>query len=80
MTIVTKWRSNGAPRARYVAKSHVYDTYYWCEQSFDRQYDVAQGTCDAEDLPDDIRAICDAYDGVHYACEWPMQAEQEQSE
>jgi len=77
MAIVTKYRSKGAVRARYVAKSHLDNTYYWCEQSFDRRYDVAQGTCDAEDLTDDIREICDAYHGVHYACEWPITEEQE---
>ncbi len=32
----------------------------------------AQGTCEAEDLPADIRQKCDEYNGAFYACEWPL--------
>lgn len=67
------YRSPGSVKARYVKKHPGNDYYKWCEQSaVDARYDVAQGTCEAEDLPDDIRAKCDAYDGAHYACEWPL--------
>jgi hypothetical protein len=71
VTTCTKFRVAGPVRKRYVRKSG--DAYRWCEQSaVNPAYDVAQGTCDAEDLPDAVRAACDAYTGVFYACEWPL--------
>lgn len=66
-------RSSGAVKARYVKKSPGQDFYKWCEQSLENpEYDVAQGTCDADDLPEAVREKCDEYDGYMYACEWPM--------
>lgn len=70
--IVTTWRtaSTNEDGKRYVGKS-VRGGYRWCIQNAKRpQFDTAQGTCEAIDLPTDIREKCDAYDGVHYACEW----------
>lgn len=73
MAIIERYRVQGKAIARYVAKSRVGDFYRWCEQSSDDpRYDVAQGTCTAEDLPDHVREKCDKYEGVHYACEWPF--------
>jgi hypothetical protein len=71
MTIFTKFRVPGPVGKRYVRKSG--DVYRWCEQSAGNlAHDVAQGMCDSEDLPDDVRARCDAYIGAGYACEWPL--------
>lgn len=69
------FRSAGSVKARYVRKARGSDNVYqWCEQSaVDTRYDLAQGTCEASDLPDDIRKKCDEYDGCFYACEWPME-------
>lgn len=68
-----KYRVEGVVKARYVKRHPGNDYYVWCEQSADDpRYDIAQGTCEAEDLPDDIRKKCDEYDGYFYACEWPM--------
>jgi hypothetical protein len=70
--IRTHRRSPGKAIARFVRKSHVGPGYEWCEQSAaDPRYDIATGTCDAEDLPDEVRAACDAYYGAFYACGWP---------
>lgn len=72
--ITELFRSAGSAKARYVRRSAVEGVYQWCEQSADdTRYDVAQGTCEASDLPDDIRKKCDEYDGYFYACEWPME-------
>lgn len=68
-----QYRVEGAAKARYVRRAIGQDFYKWCEQSAaDPRYDVAQGTCEAQDLPADVRAACDAYKGMFYACEWPM--------
>ena len=72
MTIRTNYRVTGPVSKRYVRKSN--DGYRWCEQSAVKpECDVAQGTCDAKDLPADVRAACDAHTGAFYACEWPLQ-------
>jgi hypothetical protein len=73
--IKDKYRTTGKlknfPVRRYVRKSK--DGYTWCERSEkDKRYDVAQGTCDGEDLPLHIKEVCDAYSGYFYACEWPL--------
>lgn len=70
--IIEKFRDCGTTGARYVRRLRE-DLYAWCESSAaDPRYDVAQGTCEADDLPADIRAVCDAYHGSGYACEWPL--------
>ena len=72
--IVTNYRSASTTEdgKRYVGKS-AKGGYRWCVQNKNkRQFDTAQGSCDADDLTKDVLAKCDAYDGVHYACEWPM--------
>lgn len=69
--ITTIYRSEGPEGNRYVGKS-ARGGYRWCIQhATKKHFDVAQGTCDAEDLPADVLEKCDAYDGVHYACQWP---------
>ncbi len=66
---------------RYVRKSvgedqHGRQCYKWCIQNPDKpRYDVAQGTCDADDLPDHIRKQCDTHTGMFYACLWPFESE-----
>ena len=71
--ILTQYRKDGPAKARFVRKAVGQDFYKWCEQSEDDpRFDVAQGTCSAEDLPDDVRKKCDAYDGAFYACEWSI--------
>lgn len=75
--IRTKYRVPGAVRARYIRKKIGQGWYEWCEQSADDpRYDVAQGTCDAEDVPTEIRQQCDSTppNGA-YACAWPFVAE-----
>lgn len=68
-----QYRVEGKARARYVRRALGQDFYKWCEQSAaDPRYDVAQGTCEAQDLPDEVRAACDEYKGMAYACEWPL--------
>jgi hypothetical protein len=35
--------------------------YAWCvRDALDKRYDVQQGTCDADDLPEDVRKAADA--------------------
>lgn len=56
---------------RYVRKIVGELKYCWCIQCHnDKRYDVEQGVCDAEDLPDDIRKKCDEHTGAFYACIW----------
>lgn len=75
--IHTTRRSPGNASARYVRKAINGDGYEWCEKSAaDSRYNTATGTCDAADLPDDVRAVCDAYYGAFYACEWPFNERQ----
>jgi len=70
--IKVKYRVEGSVKARYVRKTEG-DQYAWCEQSADNPArDVAQGTCEAGDLPEDIRKQCDEYSGAFYAAEWPL--------
>jgi hypothetical protein len=72
----TQYRVEGEAKARYVRKHLSRDWYQWCEQSKENPaYDVAQGTCDAEDLPEDVRAKCEELRGKNagfYACEWAL--------
>lgn len=72
--ISERFRTAGRVKARYVRRSAIEGLYQWCEQSADdTRFDVAQGDCHGSDLPPDIKAKCDAYDGCFYACEWPME-------
>lgn len=77
MAIRTKYRTSGKAKARYVRRHTCQDIYVWCEQDAENpRFDVAQGTCDAEDLPADIKQICDeAPITGFYACEWPLTGE-----
>lgn len=46
--------------------------YAWCLRGVDRRYDIAQGTCDASDMPDDVRAAADRRRGHAFSyVEWP---------
>ena len=70
--IITNHESDGPKGNRYVGRS-ARGGYRWCIQhATKKHFDVAQGSCDGEDLPKNIREKCDAYDGVHYACQWPI--------
>lgn len=70
--IKEKYRIEGQASTRFVKKGGP-DFYKWCEQSLtDPRYDIAQGTCDTEDLPLEILEKCKEYTGSHYACEWPL--------
>lgn len=58
---------------RYIRLIRRTRTYQWAIQDGrNPRYDAAQGRCSAQDVPADIREVCAAYDGVLYACEWPM--------
>jgi hypothetical protein len=68
-----KIRKPGRTLARLVRKAIGAEHYEWCEQNADDpRYDLAQGICDADDLPANVRLQCDAYNGPFYACEWPL--------
>ena len=70
--IVDKFRIEGVKsNTRYVRKNHLSGIYHWCEvDPRNPNYDIAQGTCSSEDLPDGVRHSCDEYSGVHYATQW----------
>ena len=69
-----KFRRSGVCSNRYVRKHRINDYYEWCEQdAVSPQYDIAQGTCEEDDLPDHIKDACDKYKGYFYACEWPFE-------
>lgn len=73
MAIKTTYHCGGTRGKRYVRRDLVTGAYRWCIQDAKKpRFDAAQGTCEASDLPDDIRAACDAYDGSFYATEWPQ--------
>lgn len=69
----------------YLAKGHTtqdagdrfvrrcYPTgYAWCLRGLDLRYDIAQGTCDAQDIPPAIRERADALMGHAFSyVEWP---------
>lgn len=46
--------------------------YFWCLRGADLRYDIAQGTCDAADLPTEIREAADrrVSQAFRYV-EWP---------
>jgi hypothetical protein len=48
--------------------------YAWCIRSnSNKRHDLQQGTCDAHDLPDDIRAAADRLSGHAFGyVEWPQ--------
>ncbi len=77
MTINTTYESkSGAPASgkRYVKRGQHGLCYVWCQTSAtDSRCDVKQGICDASDLPPEIKKICDGYQGMMYACEWPLE-------
>jgi len=73
--IVDTYRKEGRVYKRFVRRALLCnDLYQWCEQSEDNTaFDIAQGTCRGEDLPEDIKKTCDEYEGAFYACEWPLE-------
>lgn len=62
-------------RARYVRRNALGDDEYsWCEVGDDRRYDLRQGGCHADDLPDDIRAAADMLRGHAFGfVPWPQE-------
>jgi hypothetical protein len=76
--ITTVYTSNlivGAPCRigdRFVRTVRLGEHYAWCiRDSKDHRYDVQQGFCDREDLPDDVRRAADArYGFIPSYVEW----------
>ena len=74
--IVTKWcvqnYRNQVEGARMVRAS-IEGGYAWLiRDALDLRYDIAQGTCAAEDLPDDVRLAADVMRGHAYGyVDWP---------
>ncbi|MDD5363383.1 MAG: hypothetical protein PHN88_14750 [Ignavibacteria bacterium] len=59
------------PHKRYISKSVVKGKYRYCIMA-STGYDIEHGLLDAADLPENIRKKCDKYNGVFYACEFPL--------
>jgi hypothetical protein len=77
--IRTKYRSTTplkpklGPVLRYVRKAFKADGYEWCEKQQHSWTDLAQGTCDADDVPASIRAQADPLSGYAFAyVDWPQ--------
>jgi hypothetical protein len=85
MALKEKWRSKHydvlAVEARFVrtvATWGALGAYEFCETAHIpaakgwRRFDIRQGFCDAEDLPDDVRAKADALAGMAWRyVDWP---------
>lgn len=68
MTIETVYQSKNykpGDGERFVRAQRFEGTYRWCIRV--GQYDLAQGTCHAEDLPADVRAAADKSCGVAFS-------------
>lgn len=63
------------PGLRYVRKAVRGNHYEWATRSaINPRYYQATGTCSSDDLPANIREVCDITAGmnsVFYASEWP---------
>ena len=73
--IQTNYETDAKRGKRYVRASVAMDGMYnWCIQSADKpQHDVAQGICDAEELPPEVKAAADAMRGRAFNyVEWPI--------
>ena len=58
---------------RYVRRCCVSCGYRWCEIGANLVYDLRQGSCEAEDLPEDVRAQADALQGAFPSyVKWPI--------
>jgi hypothetical protein len=75
--ITTTYRSgNCRPERegdRFVRTVRPCAQYAWCvRDAIDHRYDVQQGFCDREDLPDNVRRAADARFGfIPSYVEWP---------
>ena len=62
-TYLAKGHSTADAGDRFVRAVHANDPafryYDWCLRGSDLRYDIAQGTCDAHDLPADVREAAD---------------------
>lgn len=58
---------------RFVRTVRLGAQYAWCiRDAIDHRYDVQQGFCDREDLPDNVRKAADARHGfIPSYVEWP---------
>jgi hypothetical protein len=57
---------------RYVRKINAEGGYDFCEVGEDRRFDLRQGTVDADELPDSIRAAADEhYKTSRSYIDWP---------
>lgn len=58
---------------RYVRKEMFGRGYVWCEVGIDRSCDLRQGTAEAHEIPEDVRAKADASVTVLPGyVEWPL--------
>jgi hypothetical protein len=70
VTYIAKSYKPDLPISRYVRRSG--DGYFWCEMC-DGWDVVRQGTADADDVPDEIRAKADAIAGTFPSyVQWPL--------
>lgn len=76
MTIRTTYTANDPdrPTERFVRSCHPAG-YAWCERDIsNKRYDLRQGTCDASDLPAEIREAADRRLGHAFSyVPWPFQ-------
>lgn len=56
---------------RFVRRDAAGPGYSWCVRDNRTGYDIRQGTCDADDLPPNVRVAADAWAGFVYGfIEW----------
>lgn len=73
-----RFRTENLAWRRYVRKDATGEGYSWCLTSPRTSFDVAQGRCDADDIPAEIRALADARRGLAFSyVDWPMENEHE---
>ncbi len=57
---------------RYVRAAIGSDRYEWCMTNSTGRWDVAQGICDADDIPADVKRLADARRGQAFSYViWP---------
>ena len=68
-----KIKGEGTRFVRACFPANSQDCYAWCIRSdSNKRYDLQQGTCDAVDIPDDVRAAADKLIGHAFGyVEWP---------
>lgn len=70
-----RFRNENLAWRRYVRKDATGEGYSWCLTSPWTRFDVAQGTCSADDIDADVRALADARRGLAFSyVDWPMES------